>query len=166
VSYTIGMADDGGISWSVDTHEHHDHSTDWYWGLGLLAIAGAVLALFFGNLLFAVIIVMAAGSIGVLALRGPREHAVRLTDRGLAMDGTLYRWSAVESFWIEDERTLPAGREPRLFVSTKGVLHPQLVIPLGDKTRALSVRNYLRRHAHEEEQQAHLGEHLAELFGL
>ena len=69
------MADDSGISWSVDTHEHRDHSTDWYWGLGLLAIAGAGLALFFGNLLFAVIIVMAAGSIGVLALRGPPARA-------------------------------------------------------------------------------------------
>ncbi|MSR70585.1 hypothetical protein EXS62_00920 [Candidatus Kaiserbacteria bacterium] len=154
------MAEDSGISWSVDTHEHHDHSTDWYWGLGLIALAGAGLALFFGNALFAVIIAMSAGSIGVLAIRGPREHTVRLSERGVSLDGTVYRWDGIDSFWIED------GGEPRLLISTKGLLHPQLVIPLGDKTRAMSVRNYLRRHAAEEEQHAHLGEHLAEMFGL
>jgi hypothetical protein len=154
------MAEDSGIQWSVDTHEHHEHSIDWYWGLGLLALAGAGLATFFGDFLFAVIIVLSTGSLGVLALRGPREHTVRVSERGVSLDGTLYRWSAVSSFWVEE------SIEPRLLVSTKNVLHPQLVLPLGDRTRAASVRSYLRRHAQEEEQQPHLGEHLAELFGL
>src|SRR3989338_6524832 len=115
------MAEDSGISWSVNTHEHTEHSTDWYWGLGLLALAGAGLSLFFGNLLFAVIIVMSAGSMGVLAARGPREHTVRIGGRGISLDGTLYRWSSIDSFWIEERG------DPRLLVSTKSVLHPQLV---------------------------------------
>ena len=57
-------------------------------------------------------------------------------------------------------------REARMLVTTSGIFSPQLVIPLGHMTRAQNVRAFMRRHAQEEEQDAHLGEHLAEIFGL
>lgn len=153
------MAEDQGIAWHVDTHEHKERSTDWYWGLGLIALVGAGLSVFFGNYLFAVIILMGAGSLGVLLLRGPREHRVAVEPRGIILDGTLYKWEKIESFWVDDQRA-------QLLVTTQGILHPQLVIPLGDRGRAHNVRAYAKRHAHEEEQDAHLGEHIAEMFGL
>ncbi len=152
-----------GISWNVLTHEHRERSADWYWGLGLGAAAAAGLSLFFGNILFAVVIAVGAGSIGVLAARGPREHSMRLDSRGLSVDGTLYRFSAIQSFWVQPETE---AREARMLVTTSGMLSPQLVIPLGVGTRAQNVRAFMRRHAQEVEQDAHLGEHLAELFGL
>ena len=152
--------DDPGISWHVETHEHRERTPDWYWGLGLLSIAGAGLSIFFGNLLFGMIILIAAASLGTLMARGPREHLVRIDQRGLAMDGTLYRWDKIESFWVEERR------RPQLLVTTEGILHPQLVIPLGDRSRAQNVRQYMKHHAREEEQEPHLGEHIAEMFGL
>jgi hypothetical protein len=151
------------ISWNVLTHEHRERSADWYWGLGLGAAAAAGLSLFFGNNLIAIVIAVGAGSIGILAARGPREHSVRLDSRGLSLDGTLYRFSSVQSFWVQPEA--PA-REARMLVTTSGMFSPQLVIPLGNMTRAQNVRAFMRRHAQEAEQEAHLGEHLAELFGL
>ena len=154
------MAEDSGISWHVDTHEHRERSNDWYWGLGLIALAGAGLAIFFGNALFAVILLLGLGSVGVLVARGPREHEVRVTSKGLHFDGTLYRWSSVSSFWVEE------NREPHLLVTTQGVLHPQLVIPIGDVNRARNLREYLRRHSTEEEQEPHLGHYVAEMLGL
>jgi hypothetical protein len=153
------MAEDSGITWHVETHVHVERSVDWYWGLGIVALVGAGLSLFFGNLLFALIILIGAGSIGALLMRGPREHSCRLDPRGLSLDGTLYRWQSIDSFWVDD-------RKRQLLVSTRGILHPQLIIPLGDPTRAQNVRHYMRRHAQEEEQEAHLGEHIAEIFGL
>ncbi len=151
------------ISWQVQTHEHKDRSTDWYWGLGLGALVAAGVSLFFGNALFALIIVLGMGSIGVLAVRGPREHWVRIDTRGVSLDGTLYRFSSIQSFWVERETP---HREARLLVTTNGIFSPQLVIPLGTMVRAQNVRAFMRRHAEEEEQEAHVGEHLAELFGL
>ena len=151
-----------GISWEVDTHEHQDRSADWYWTLGLLALGGAALSIFFGNYLLAVILLLGGGCIGFLAARGPREHSVRIDQKGIMLDGTLYAHRNIVSFWVEE----PPGGEPRLLVTTSGILHPQLVIPLLSTARASAVRQYLRRLAKEEEQHAHLGEHLAELFGL
>jgi len=151
--------------WTVSTHEHRERSNDWYWALGLLALVGAGLSLFMGNVLFALIIAIAAGSIGVLSARGPREHVVRLDPRGLSLDGTLYRWDTIDSFWAEPFNE-EQGLQGRLLVTTRGILHPQLVIPLESAVRAGSVRAYARRFAKEEEQEAHIGEYLAELFGL
>ena len=148
------------ISWQVTTHEHKERSADWYWALGLLALAGAALSVFFGDVLLAIILVIGAGSIGVLAARGPREHAVRVDSRGLSLDGTLYRYPAVQSFWVEP------GEVPRLLVTTNGIFSPQLIVPLDNATRGANVRALLRKYAEEEEQAPHLGEHLAELFGL
>jgi len=82
------------------------------------------------------------------------------------MDGTLYRWSGVDSFWVEDERMLPAGKQAYLLVTTHGILHPQLVIPIGDINRARNVREYLRRIVKEEEQEPHMGHHIAQMLGL
>ena len=151
------------ISWHVLTHEHRERSADWYWGMGLGAAAAAGVSLFFGNILFALIIAIGIGSIAILAARGPREHSVRLDSRGLSMDGTLYRFSTIRSFWIQPE---DQEHEARMLVATSGIFSPQLVIPLGHMTRAQNVRAFMRRHAQEEEQDAHLGEHLAEIFGL
>ena len=151
------------ISWQVVTHDHKERSTDWYWGLGLGAVAAAGISLFFGNILFALILLVGLGSIAVLAGRGPREHWVKIDGRGVSLDGTLYRYDSVHTFWVEPEAP---GREARLLVTTNGLIFPQLVIPLGPATRAQNVRAFLRRFAQEEEQHAHLGEHLAELFGL
>ncbi len=154
------MAEDSGISWQVDTHEHVERSNDWYWGLGLIAVVGAGLAVFFGNSLFAIILLLGAGSLGILIARGPREHEVKITSRGLHFDGTLYRWNNVDSFWVEE------NRNPHLLITTQGILHPQLVIPIGDPSRSHNVREYLRRLVKEEEQEPHLGHHVAEMFGL
>jgi hypothetical protein len=151
------------ITWQVETHEHRQRSTDWYWGLGLGAVAAAGISLFFGNILFALIIVIGMGSIATLVARGPREHGVRVDSRGVSVDGTLYRFASIQSFWIQPE---DEAHEARLLVTTNGIFSPQLVIPLGHMTRAQNIRAFMRRYAPEVEQEAHLGEHLAELFGL
>jgi hypothetical protein len=160
------MAEQGGqsISWQVETHVHKDRSVDWYWGLGLGAVVAAAISLLLGNLLFALILLLGAGSIATLVARGPREHWVRVDSRGVSLDGTLYRYTSVQSFWIEHADG--AQREPRLLLSTNGIFSPQIVVPLGNSTRAANVRTMLKRFATEEEQEPHLGEHLAELFGL
>ncbi len=154
------MAEDQGIFWHVDSHEHRERTPDWYWGLGLGALAAAGIAVFLGNAMLAVIVILAAGSVGVLVARGPREHQVSVGPRGISVDGTLYRYARVDSFWVEEHA------EPHLLITTQGILHPQLVLPLYDRTRAQSVRNYLKRYITEEEQEPHLGHHVAQMLGL
>jgi hypothetical protein len=147
--------------WTVTTHEHREHSTDWYWALGVMALAGAIVSIFMGNDLLAVIIVLGAASIGYLAVRGPREHTVKIDDRGVTIDGTRYPYSAIRSFWVEHEE-----ERPHLFLTLRGLLTPHFSLALDNEAQGAAVRDHLSHHIEEAEQGPHLGEHLAEIFGL
>src|SRR3989344_2146741 len=144
------------IVWHVQTHEHRERSSDWYWALGLLALVGAGASIFFGNILLAIILVVGGGSIGYLAARGPREHAVKIDRRGISLDGTLYLYPTVQSFWVEEE----VG-DPMLFLTTSSILIPHVSVPLDSAAHARQVRSYLRNYLEEEEQWPHFGENLA-----
>lgn len=159
------MTQTEGIGWIVHTHEHQERSTDWYWTLGLAALVGAAASMYFGNALFAGIILIAAGSIATLVARGPRTHWVRVTSRGVVMDGTLYPWESVHSFYVEPFNA-EQGQYGRLLVTMKSYLTPQLVLRTEEPSRAAAVRTYMKKFAQEEEQEPHLGEHFAEIFGL
>lgn len=149
------------FSWNVITHEHRERSVDWYWALGVSALLGAVISVFFGNVLLAVIIIIGAGSLGALAARGPREHAVRVDKRGISVDGTLYPYASIHSFWIERETEYP-----RLFISTTGVLAPHFNFEIHETINIDRLEVFLKQFAKEEEQGPHVGEYLAEIFGL
>ncbi|MEK7068337.1 MAG: hypothetical protein AAB964_00820 [Patescibacteria group bacterium] len=154
------MAQGDGIAWLVHTHEHTERSVDWYWTLGGVAVAGAVFSVIFGNILLAAILLIGAGSIGTLAARGPRTHWVRIDSRGISVDGTLYRYDSLNSYWVE------RGDDANLLIATRSPLHPQIVVPLIEPSRAGAVRSYLKRYLDEEEQHPHLGEQVARLIGL
>jgi hypothetical protein len=149
------------IAWTVITHVHKERTTDWYWGLGVIAIVGAALSIWLGNILFALIIIVGAGSIGALLARGPREHGVRIDNRGIAIDGTLYPFKSLKSFWVDRHPD-----DPRLYLMTQGIMTPHIMLPLEGVAQADQIHSVLKRVVEEKEQQPHFGEHLAELFGL
>jgi hypothetical protein len=149
------------ISWSVVTHVHKEHSVDWYWSVAIIAVVAAGIAVWLGNLLFALIILVGVGSLAALYLRGPREHSVRIDQRGVHIDGTLYPYRSIQSFWVERNPDYP-----RLYLMTRAILAPHVMLPLDTSAQAEQVRSYLKRLVTEVEQEPHFGEHLANLFGL
>ena len=149
------------ISWHVQTHAHYERSADWYWALGILAVGGAAVSIYFSNILFALILLVGAGSIGALVARGPREHTVALDKRGISMDGTLYPYQSIKSFWVE-----PHTETPRLFLTTGSLLHPHIIVPLDSAAHGAEVRSHLLQFAEEIERLPRLSEEVAEIFGL
>ncbi len=149
------------IAWNVLTHVHRERTNDWYWALGLIAVVAAGLSIWLGNLLFGILILLCAGSIGALAMRGPREHSVEIDSRGISIDGTLYPYRTLKSFWVD------ANPEyPRLYLTTGGILNPQMALPLDDEYHAQVVHAYLVDRLSVDEQEPHLGEHVVYLLGL
>ncbi len=148
------------IGWRAPTHEKGDRSTDWYWALGIIGICGAVAAVLLGNLLFAIIIGVGALSLGVLAAREPREHDVRIDERGITVDGDLYAWESLQSFWMA-----PGKSADRLFVTTGGIVHPHLVLGIHAPADAQDVYDYVSYFLPEEESHS-VGTLAAELLGL
>lgn len=149
------------LTWQVASHTTRKRSNDWYWGLGGIAVVGAILSILFGNLLLAVILVLGSFSLAYLMHQEPREHTVSIGPRGVGVDGTRYPWKSARSFWVEH-----GTEHPRLFVTMSGLLAPHIAIHLADEAQAEEVRRMLKRYVEEVEQGPQLGEQLAELLGL
>ncbi len=149
------------FSWTIETHEHKERTTDWYWTLIVLAVVAAGVSVFFGNVLFAIIMALGVGSILFLAARGPREHTIRIDERGLSVDGTRYPYKSIHSYWIE------RGTEnPRLFITMSGIFSPHLSVQLTHKEEARALQQHLSRFIDEEEQGPHIGENLSRMLGI
>lgn len=159
--YLYGMADSR-LLWHAPTHEGTPRSADWFWALGIIAIAGAVLAIIFGNILFAVIIIIGAGILGMLALREPRDCEIELNDSGIRIDSSLYPYRSLTSYWVAEEE----GRVPHLIVSTSSLLNPQLVLPIPEEAGAQRVRDHLHKHIKEVEQYESFFSRLGEMLGF
>ncbi len=117
------------ISWETHEYVHVEKSSDWYWALGLLAVAGATGALLMENVLFAVFILIASFVLALASSRQPNVMHFSVTQRGVRIDDTLYPYTALDSFSI-DEPT--PDHTPKLILKQSKPLAPIIVIPIVD----------------------------------
>ena len=157
------MADHRTITWKAHEYFHQEKSNDWYWGLGIVAITGAVLAIIFGNTLFALVIILFAFVAGMHAHREPRLIDFELTTRGIVIDHTLYPYSTLESFWTVDQHL--QKQDPKILIKSKKLLMPFLHLPV-EEVDEEDVRNYLLQYLKEEELHESLFEKILEYFGF
>ena len=62
------------IEWEGREYDHNPKSADWYWVLGIIAVAGTVASILFGNYLFAALVVIAASAFALHASKEPPLH--------------------------------------------------------------------------------------------
>jgi hypothetical protein len=117
------------VTWDAPEHHHTEKTSDWFWVVGIIAIAGAIAAFFFGNFLFAILILLAAVTVSLAALRKPRIIPFSVTTRGVSADDTFYAYSTLESYRIDDEHYAT----PQLLLKTKRFYMPLILIPLPEE---------------------------------
>lgn len=115
------------ITWSGHEYVHFDKTAEWFWALGLIAISGAVTSLVFGNLLFAVFILIAGFVLALFAARRPSEVTFSITQRGVKVDEKLYPFQSLDSFGIDE---FTPNHTPKLVLRSKHTFVPHLIIPL------------------------------------
>lgn len=152
------------IQWQGYEHQHIERGADWFWALGIITISTASIAFVFGNVLFGILLLVAGGTIGLLATKPPHIATFTLTDRGLRVDDHLYTYDMIEAFWITDDGE--AG--PTLLVDTRRVFTPHLVIPIQeDAVDPEQIREYFRDHeVAEVELREPLSHRILELLGF
>jgi len=116
------------LEWEGREYDHNPKSADWYWALGIIAVAATVAAVLFGNYLLAVLVLVAATALALHAAKQPPLHRFRLVEQGIVIGEELHHFDSMLSFSVlEDvEGELP----PMLSIKTKNWLSPHLVIPL------------------------------------
>jgi hypothetical protein len=150
------------IEWQAFEHEHIHKSSDWFWVLGIIATTGAVTAIIFSNILFSIVILVGAFTLGMHAAKRPSRVNFKITERGVIIGNKMYLYSSLESFWVEDENERAL---PKLLVKSKKLLAPHIVIPI-DNISPSDVRDYLLQYLAEEEDSESLAQKIMEFFGF
>jgi hypothetical protein len=161
--YTDGMNHEfrESVHWIAPTHTHTERSVDWYWGIGVLALAGMGLSVWFGNLLLALIIAVCALCLAMVASRYPRDSEISLTPEGISIDREMYPYDKIHSFWIHEDHPV----HPKLYVATRSILHPHIAIIIEEPVEPAHVRAYLLERVPEAEGHS-MATYVSEVLGF
>lgn len=148
------------ITWTDFEYPHKKRSVDWYWGLGLVTICAAGLSIFLGNLLFGIFILLAGLTVGLLAIRIPREIEYKIADQGIHLGEAHYSYAELESFFVDEQKYCN-----KLILLRKKIFLPQLIITL-PAIDPHSVRDYLLHRLPESEHHEPFLHALGERLGI
>jgi len=134
------------LTWESYDKEEKELKVDWFWALGIIGIAGAVLAFLFGNFLFGVFIVLAIIIIIFFATQKPQKVSHTLNEQGLLIDKELIPYSKMISFWLDEE-----GLWGKLLIHTKHPISPVISVfyeekNLGDDIHTIMVERIEEKH--------------------
>lgn len=147
------------IHWSAPEYAMKEKSADWFWALGIIAISLAIIALLFHDALFAIFILLGAGTLALYAFKEPRVVSFTINDRGILIDAILYPYSTLESFGIDEIGA------PKLLVKSKKITMPFIVIPL-EEDLVERTRDYLLDYLDEQEHLESFSHKLMEYLGF
>ena len=157
------MARDAIAEWEGREYDHNPKSADWYWALGIIAVAGGVASILFGNYLLAALIVIAAVALALHAAKEPPVHRFRLVEQGIVIGEELHPFERMISFTVLED--IEDEFPPMLSIKTESWLSPHLVIPLAG-VNADAVYAYFLKHVDEDEHKHTFADLVAAWLGV
>lgn len=148
------------IEWQAYEYLHVDRTPDWFWGVGLVTLVLAVIGILLNNLLFTVLVIIAAFTLTLQSLKHPKLETYALTKKGVIDGDVLYPYSTLESFWVDDEQF-----HPKLLIKSQKTFVPLIVLPLGDAEPEV-VHNYLIQFIDVERHEEPFSQKLMEYLGF
>lgn len=154
------MNDHDTIKWTDYEFEHRPKTPDWYWALGIIAIAGTVTAILLENYLFAIFIIIAALALSYFGRKEPRIIDYKVNRHGIKIDNILYPYLNLEGFWIDynEER-------PRLLLHSTQSMNSIISICI-EETDTAELRDFLRDYLPEKELRESVSYRIMKFFGF
>ncbi len=158
------------VTWKAHEYHHFERSTDWYWAVALVAVCICALSIFFGNYIFALLIIVAAASLTLHAAKSPELTSFELNEEGIKIismnESILYPYKNLEAFCVEEHKD--ENNElihAKLLVKSKHFFMPFIVIIVDEITPG-DVRRHLIRHLQEHDLYEPLGQRVMEYLGF
>lgn len=151
------------LVWEGREYDHNPKDADWYWALGIVSVAGTIASALFGNFLLALLILIAAITIGLHAAKEPPLHRFALVDTGITVGEEFHPFEKMVSFSVLED--VEGEYPPMLSVKTVSWLSPHLIIPL-EGVDADRVYAHFLDHVIEEEHRPTLSDLVAAWLGF
>ncbi len=150
------------ISWQGYEYDHNEKSSDWFWALGIIALSSAVTAIIFKNILFALLIIIAAFTVALFAAKKPHLTHFEINRHGVSIDDTLYPFKTLEAFWIDEDE----HGHHSLILKSERLMTPYIIIPLTESIAPEDIRDTLLTKLDEEELHEPIFHKALEFFGF
>ncbi len=139
------IPEDAVFSWTFQERENHLHDQRWYLGALLVVILLLLYSFVTGNILFAILIIIASFTI-LLLHRNDETVSVYFTEAEVVVNNIEYRYSDLRNFFIIYQ---PPGIK-KLFIVPSSILRPRLTLKLEDQNPA-DIRAFLLEKIDEDE---------------
>ncbi|PIZ94465.1 MAG: hypothetical protein COX81_03515 [Candidatus Magasanikbacteria bacterium CG_4_10_14_0_2_um_filter_37_12] len=115
--------------WTIQEYESHDRGTLWHILMITLGIILIVYALFTGNFLFALIVILFAIVMFLQSNQEALQVNFAITDCGVVVGRRFYAYTEFENFYV----IYNPPEVKTLFFETKSIFRPLIRIPLLDE---------------------------------
>jgi hypothetical protein len=150
-----------GIAWEAYEHHHVEKKSDWYWVGGIIIASVSIASFFLGNPLFGILLIIGGSVIMILASRPPKIIQLAVTQRGLRLDDTLYPYTTLEAYFIDEENSVG----PQLLVRSEKMFMPLLILPLPEEY-VDDIEHIISQRLPEEHLEEPLARKILEFLGL
>lgn len=152
------MADE--ITWTAPEFNYTPKGPDWYWSVGIITTTLVVIAFLSRNLLFAIVLIIGGLSLGYQAGQKPGIIEVTVNNRGIRIKDTLYPYSSLQSFWVENN-----PHEQKLILQSQKTFMPHIITPVED-VNPEQLRHFLLQYLPEEQHKEPLSQKIMEYLGF
>jgi len=88
------------VNWKIEEPDLTPKTIEWFWALGILALAFIVFSILLKNYLLIIIVVLAVFIVFSNKNKKPELINFRLDNNGLYIEDKFYPYDSFESFWI------------------------------------------------------------------
>ncbi len=149
------------ISWQIEEYVHREKGPDWFWALGVIALASAAIAVIYHDILFAIFIIISAIILGFYAARPPEVIEIAISDTGIRIRNYFYPFEKIKGFAIDEN---PLGNH--LLIETTRAIAPVISIPLPTTIDTEGLEALLKTKLPEHPLKEHVAHRLMEHMGF
>ena len=149
------------VSWKSLEYKKKEKTADWYWAVIIIALSIAVIAFILEDGFFAILIIIAVGTLLMFSTQDPKIIDISLDQRGLIIDKEMYPYATLEDFWVD----ITEEHSPKILFKSKKLIMPLIIVPL-DEYHHLDIRDFLLQYLPEKEMHEPTSHKIMEKLGF
>lgn len=146
------------ISWDMPEFQDYIRNKTWYITAGIIGLLLLIYSVFSANLLFGVIIIIAATTLVKIDKTKPQDIEFAITSKGIIVGDKFHEYSELRNFYIIFE----PPKIKNLFIEFNNILKPRINVPLFEQDPA-DIRKLLKKYMNEDLDKE--GEPISEAIG-
>jgi len=116
------------MEWDAHEYEHKERASDWFWAVGIISVSVAVAAVIFGNIIFGILVLLAAFTLSIFASRPPTTLHMVVDEKGITRGKVRYPFSTLKSFWIDTDHP-----HKKIILQSEKMFMPLIIVPLSEE---------------------------------